>query len=106
MQNTCTGPGVATAGWLLGTLASNPDAALAGATPFLRLFGTTAGGCMLAAEALAAARHADWAADKPGRIALARFFAENIAIQAPSLADVVTDGAEGVLNGTAGIGQS
>jgi alkylation response protein AidB-like acyl-CoA dehydrogenase len=94
------------AGWLLGTLASNPDAALAGATPFLRLFGTTAGGCMLAAEALAAARHADGAADKPGRIALARFFAENIAIQAPSLADVVTDGAEGVLNGTAGIGQS
>ena len=57
-------------GWLLGALGSNPDAALAGATSYLRLFGTTAGGCMLAAEALAAARHADGAADKPGRIAL------------------------------------
>jgi acyl-CoA dehydrogenase len=93
-------------GWLLGTLGSNPDAALAGATSYLRLFGTTAGGCMLAAEALAAARHADGAADRPGRIALARFFAENIAIQAPNLADVVTESADSVLNGTAGIGQS
>ena len=32
------------------------DAALAGATPYLRLFGHAAGGCMLADEALAATR--------------------------------------------------
>ncbi len=61
-------------------LASRPDAALAGATPYLRLFGTTAGGCMLAGEALAAARQANGGVDKPGRIAIARFFAENIAV--------------------------
>ena len=92
--------------WLLEALASNPDAALAGATTYLRLFGTTAGGCMLAAEALAAARHADGAADKPGRIAIARFFAENVAVGAPALAQIVTEGADGVLNATAGIGPS
>jgi acyl-CoA dehydrogenase len=92
--------------WLLATLATNPDAALAGATSYLRLFGATAGGCMLAAEALAASRQADGAADKPGRIALARFFAENIAVQAPALAEIVTEGADAALNGTAGIGHS
>jgi acyl-CoA dehydrogenase len=89
--------------WLLATLATNPDAALAGATSYLRLFGATAGGCMLAAEALAAARQADGAADKPGRIAMARFFAENIAVQAPALAEIVTEGADAALTGTAGI---
>ena len=92
--------------WLLGALASSPDAALAGATSYLRLFGTTAGGCMLAAEALAASRHADGAADKPGRIAIARFFAENVAIQAPALAQAVTEGADCILNAAAGIGPS
>jgi acyl-CoA dehydrogenase len=94
--------------WLLGALATNPDAALAGATSYLRLFGATAGGCMLAAEALAAARRAgeDSAADKPGRIAIARFFAENVAIQAPALAQIVTEGADCVLTATAGIGPS
>ena len=95
-------------GWLLGTLATNPDAALAGATSYLRLFGATAGGSMLAAEALAAARRAgeDGAADKPGRVALARFFAENVAVQAPTLAQIVTEGADSVLTATAGIGRS
>jgi hypothetical protein len=90
--------------WLLAALGTNHDAALAGATSYLRLFGTTAGGCMLAAEALAAARQADGAADKPGRIAIARFFAENVAIAAPALAQVVTEGADGVLNASPGIG--
>jgi hypothetical protein len=94
--------------WLLGALATNPDAALAGATSSLRLFGATAGGCMLAAEALAAARRAgeDGAADKPGRVAVARFFAENVAVQAPALAQIVTEGADSVLTATAGIGPS
>ena len=41
--------------WLLGKQKS-PQAALAGATPYLRLFGNAAGGCMLADEALAALR--------------------------------------------------
>jgi acyl-CoA dehydrogenase len=90
--------------WLLAALGSSHDAALAGATSYLRLLGTTAGGCMLAAEALAASRQADGSADKSGRIAIARFFAESIAIAAPALAQVVTEGADGVLHAAAGIG--
>ena len=35
-------------------MTSTPNDALAGATPYLRLFGSTLGGCMLAEEALAA----------------------------------------------------
>src|SRR5262249_46377833 len=59
--------------WLLGQLDKEPDAALAGATPYLRLFGVAAGGCMLADEALAALRLAD-GTQAPARIALTRFF--------------------------------
>jgi acyl-CoA dehydrogenase len=92
-----------TTAWMLDALASRPDAALAGATSYLRLFGTTAGGCMLAGEALAAARQANGGVDKPGRIAIARFFAENVAVAAPALADIVTEGADGVLKATLGI---
>src|SRR5690606_36504945 len=40
--------------WLLERLASSPNDALAGATPYLRLFGSALGGCKLAEEALAA----------------------------------------------------
>ena len=40
--------------WLLERVTSAPNDALAGATPYLRLFGSTLGGCMLAGEALAA----------------------------------------------------
>jgi acyl-CoA dehydrogenase len=76
--------------WLIAQKAS--DAALAGATPYLRLFGSVAGGCMLAEDALASLR----AGDGAGRTALARFFAENIAIQAGGLEQSVTDGAESI----------
>jgi acyl-CoA dehydrogenase len=94
--------------WILAKLAASPDAALANATAYLRLFASAAGGCMLADEALAAARHAgdDGAADKAGRIAVARFFAENLAVQAPALARIVTTGADAVLAAGAGIGLS
>ena len=79
--------------WLLGQ--NEPDAALAGATPFLRLFALAAGGALLAEEALAAARLGN-AGDAPARIALARFFAENIAVQARGLERTVVEGADGV----------
>jgi len=78
--------------WLLQKLDHEPDAALAGATPYLRLFGLAAGGCMLADEALAALRLAD-GVHAPARVALARFFAENVAIAASGLAATVTEGA-------------
>jgi acyl-CoA dehydrogenase len=81
--------------WLLGKLEREPDAALAGATPYLRLFALAAGGCMLADEALAALRVAG-DADAPGRVAVARFFAENLTTAAGGLADNVTEGAGSV----------
>lgn len=76
--------------WLLAQKSS--QAALAGATPYLRLFASAAGGCMLAHDALAAARNGDGAS----WIALARFFAENVAVQAAALERTVTEGGQSV----------
>ncbi len=85
--------------WLLAQEAS--DAALAGATPYLRLFGNTAGGCMLAEDALASLR----ARDGSGRSVLARFFAENIAIQAGSYERSVTEGAGSIADANAALAE-
>src|SRR5437868_6898090 len=71
--------------WLLGSQRNDLAAALAGATPYLRLFALAAGGALLAEEALAAVRLGGNGADAGGRIALARFFAENLAVGAESL---------------------
>jgi alkylation response protein AidB-like acyl-CoA dehydrogenase len=76
--------------WLLAQKTS--DITLAGATPYLRLFGNAAGGCMLAEQALASVREGDGAA----RMALARFFAENIAVQASGIERSVTEGADSI----------
>ncbi|SEO40588.1 Acyl-CoA dehydrogenase [Methylobacterium sp. ap11] len=84
-------------GYLLKALGSNrPDEALAGATPYLRLFGLAQGGTCLAQAALAA--HAALGAGEgdpahPARIALARFFAENLATASRGLEETVTGGA-------------
>ena len=83
--------------WLLERLAAAPNDALAGATPYLRLFGSTLGGCMLAGEALAAKGNGE--AEPQRYVALARFFAENIAVQALGLERAVTEAADSV-NGT------
>jgi hypothetical protein len=82
--------------WLLERLASSPNDALAGATPYLRLFGSTLGGCKLAEEALAARDHSDEFGDASRYVTLARFFAETIAVQAPALERTVIDGADAV----------
>jgi len=82
--------------WMLGRGTDEADAALAGATPYLRLYGLATGGCLLANEALAALRSADEAA---ARTALARFFAENFAVQAGALERTVLEGAPGLLGG-------
>ena len=60
------------------------EEALAGATPYLRLFSLAAGGAYLARGALA----------DQGRIALCRFFAENLLGEASALKERVVDGAE------------
>src|SRR5262249_36963103 len=71
--------------WLLGSQRNDLAAALAGATPYLRLFALAAGGALLAEEALAAVRLGGNGVDAAGRIAIARFFAENLAVGAESL---------------------
>jgi acyl-CoA dehydrogenase len=83
-----------TSRWLLERVTSAPNEALAGATPYLRQFGATLGGCMLANEALAARSIGD--ADPQRYVMLARFFVENITVQAPSLEKTVMDSAEAV----------
>ena len=80
--------------WLLSKVEKEPQSALAGATPYLRLFGNAAGGCMLADEALAALRLSD--GEPAARVAIARFFAENIAVAAPGLERAVTEAADSV----------
>ncbi len=81
--------------WLLMQIGRHADAALAGATPYLRLFGNAAGGCLLADQALASLRQGE--NETPRRIALARYFAENVAVQCAGLAASVTDGAGAVV---------
>jgi hypothetical protein len=86
-----------TSKWLFERVASAPNEALASATPYLRLFGSTLGGCMLAGEALAAR-----AADGGERyVTLARFFAENVSVQAGALERTVIDSAAAVLGADA-----
>ena len=85
---------VRTSRWLLERVTSAPNDALAGATPYLRLFGSTLGGCVLANEALAARDLGDGYSSR--YVTLARFFAENISVQATSLERTVIDSAEAV----------
>ena len=82
--------------WLLGGQHNDLDPALAGATPYLRLFALATGGALLAQEALAAKRLAGNGDDAAARTALARFFAENMAVQAGALERTVVEGADSV----------
>jgi acyl-CoA dehydrogenase len=84
--------------WMLAHLEKDTDEALAGASPYLRLFGVTTGGCLLAQQALAALR---LNADAAPRVALARFFAENFSVEAPGLERTVVEGAAGVVGADA-----
>ena len=79
--------------WMAGAIKNNPDAALAGATPYLRVFGLVAGGAYLAKAALAPDASLQ-------HVSLARFFAENCVTAAPGLAEAVTCGSTSVLAGT------
>jgi acyl-CoA dehydrogenase len=85
--------------FMLANLKDAPNTALAGATPYLRLFALASGGAFLADQALAArvalsvgetdARHAR-------RIGDARFFAENFASAAEGLELSVIEGGEAI----------
>jgi len=85
--------------WMLATAGASPAEALAGATPYLRLFGIAAGGALLAEAALAARAAIQAGETDPAherRIRDCRFFAENTASGAVGLEHAVVDGAAAV----------
>jgi hypothetical protein len=85
--------------YMLEAMSANVADALAGAAPYLRLFGYARGGTALAETAMAAhAARVSGESDPAhaGRIAVARFFAENIATGAGGLERTVTEGAGSV----------
>ena len=86
--------------WMLSRGANEADAALAGATPYLRLFGLVTGGCLLAQVALGAQRKGGEATPQ---LALVRFFAENFAVGAGALESTITEGAPGLLGAGAAL---
>ncbi len=67
---------------LLGRLETTPDDALAGATPFLRLFGTVVGGWLMGKAALAATAQLNAGEGNPAflgaKVATARFYGEQL----------------------------
>jgi alkylation response protein AidB-like acyl-CoA dehydrogenase len=83
--------------WLLARLATEPNDALAGATPYLTLFGLVAGGWLLARSAQAAARllasGTGDAAFLDAKVATARFYCREILPEAAGLLPAVTAGA-------------
>ncbi|HKZ97582.1 MAG TPA: acyl-CoA dehydrogenase family protein [Hyphomicrobiaceae bacterium] len=82
-------------GWMSEAVHRSPDAALAGATHYLRLFALAAGGNYLARGALAAVRGENGAEAR--QVALARFFSENLAVAGRGLAAAITSGSDSVL---------
>jgi hypothetical protein len=87
--------------WVSKTFASNPAAVAAGSVYVLKLMGVTLGGWMLARGAEIASRQVakgegDTAFLK-SKILTARFFADHVMAQAPSLASAAILGSESVL---------
>ena len=84
--------------WMRTQMTQNPEAALASATPYLRLFGLVTGGSYLARGALAAVRDGSAANGSMHRVSLARFFAETELPVAPGMAAAVTTSADSILD--------
>jgi len=87
--------------WLLANFGSNVRAASAASVPFLRLMGIVAGGWQMARAArIAEQRLAGGESDRSfyeAKIATARFYADQLLVQAPALGATVTSGAAGVM---------
>lgn len=83
--------------WMLSAVGGKPVDALAGATPYLKLFALAQGGTGLAKKALGTRGEADNAAD----LATARFYAECVATEASSLELAVTEGAGAIADAAA-----
>ncbi len=87
-------------------LAAKQEDALAGATPYLRIFGLVAGAAYLAEIALAAHKAKSGGDSNPAhdaRIATARFFAENLLPAVAGLELAVMSGADSVLQSEAAL---
>ena len=87
--------------WLLETFPGNMKAASAGAVPFLKLFGTVAGGWQMARAALIAKNNLDGNTGDTdfyrAKIATARFYAEHVLPLAGAFRRQIVDGSKSVL---------
>jgi len=87
---------------LVGALKTDPKAAAAGATGYLRLFGLVAGGHLIARGALAASHALSRGGADSGfyeaRLVVARFYADHLLSQAPALLHPLRDGSAAVLS--------
>jgi hypothetical protein len=85
--------------WLLATYDQNPASAAAGAVPYLKLFGTVAGGWLMARAALVATAklktpEADFYRAKS---ITARFYADHVLPEAQVYREAIVNGADSVL---------
>jgi hypothetical protein len=82
--------------WLVERGTDDPAASYAGATHYLRLMGQVAGGSMMAKAALTAHKSSQQRRENTGfyrtKLVMARFFAEHILSQSPSLLTPITEG--------------
>ena len=87
--------------FILATAGKDPNAAFAGAVPFLKLMGIVAGGWQMARAALISEKKLlDKDSDRSfhaAKISTARFFGDHVLSQAPGLAATVTDGSAAVM---------
>ena len=87
--------------WIVETFPSDPKAVAAVSVPYLKLFGTVAGGWMMSRAALVAQEKLKQPdADREflqGKLATARFYAEHELPRAATLAREVTRGADSIL---------
>ena len=88
-------------GWLLEAAGRDIREAAVGASPYLRLFGTVAGGWLMGRAAVAAAHNLSQAKGDAGfleaKLKTARFYADNILPQSAALATAVTEGGSATL---------
>ena len=87
--------------WLLEAFPTNPKGAAAGAVPYLKLWGTVAGGWQMARAALIAKQRLDGGSDEydfyRAKLATARFYAEHILPLSQAYRAAIVNGAESVL---------
>lgn len=85
--------------WLLANYDRDPASAAAGAVPYLKLFGTVAGGWLMACAALVAATRLTTAdADfYRAKMVTARFYSEHVLPEAQTYRQAIVNGADSVL---------